>query len=63
MDVLRKLALVCALVISPLALAGQSVDLNTADKATLMNIKGVGESRAEAIIAYREIDETALKEI
>ena len=31
------------------------MNINTADKETLMSaIKGVGEKRAEAIIAYRE---------
>ena len=36
---------------------GQSnglININTADKATLMTIAGVGESKAEKIIAYRE---------
>ncbi len=30
------------------------VNLNTADKSQLMTLSGVGEARAEAIIAYRE---------
>lgn len=42
--------------------AGQAVDaaddgkvnLNTADKAELMTLSGIGESRAEAILAYRQ---------
>lgn len=32
----------------------QKVNINTADADTLMTIPGIGESRAEAIIAYRE---------
>lgn len=34
--------------------AAQPVNINTADRATLMTIKGVGEQRADAIIAYRK---------
>ena len=30
------------------------VNINTADEAGLMTIPGIGESRAQAIIAYRE---------
>lgn len=30
------------------------IDINTAGKEALMTLKGIGESRAEAIIAYRE---------
>ncbi len=39
--------------ISPV-FAADAIDINTADKATLMEIKGVGEKRADAIIAWRE---------
>lgn len=42
------------LLIPTLVLAGDTININTADKETLMAIKGVGEKRAEAIIAYRE---------
>lgn len=35
-------------------LAAEPIDINTADKETLMAVKGVGERRAEAIISYRE---------
>ncbi len=40
----------------PLAgIAAEAVNINTADKETLMNvIKGVGEQKAAAIIEYRE---------
>lgn len=33
---------------------GEKVNINTADEAGLMTIPGIGESRAKAIIAYRE---------
>ena len=32
----------------------RSVNLNTAGKEELMTLSGIGESRADAIIAYRE---------
>ena len=54
MDLLRKFLLVVALSVPALLFAAQTVDINTADKETLMNVKGIGEKRAEAIIAYRE---------
>ena len=39
-----------------LAKTGESVNLNTADAATIVNahIKGIGKKRAEAIVAYRQ---------
>lgn len=53
MDILRKF-LFAFLVSLPLLLAAaQTVNINTADKETLMTVKGVGEKRAEAIIAFR----------
>ena len=36
------------------SLTSQKVNLNTADKSTLMTLSGIGEKRAEDIIAYRE---------
>lgn len=37
------------------AFAAQPVNVNTADAATLAaNLKGVGQNKAEAIVAYRE---------
>jgi competence protein ComEA len=37
------------------AFAAQPVNINTADAATLASaLKGVGQSKAEAIVAYRE---------
>lgn len=50
----RVFALLWLLVSSPFALAGV-VNINTADAQTLAdNIYGVGQSRAQAIIDYRE---------
>jgi competence protein ComEA len=55
MDTVRKFLLLFTLLAAPfLAVAAEQVNINTADKETLMTIKGVGERRAEAIIAYRE---------
>lgn len=46
------LALLCVMVFwASLVLA--AVDLNTADKAALESIKGIGPAKAEAIIKYR----------
>lgn len=38
---------------APTAVAGR-IDLNTADKAALMTLDGIGETLAARIIAYRE---------
>ena len=55
MDIFRKTLLALLIVIPSLLYAGETVNINTADKAALMSgIKGVGEKRAEAIIAWRE---------
>ena len=54
MDMLRKAVLSAVLVLSPLCYAGEAIDLNSADQQTLMSIKGIGEKRAAAIIAYRD---------
>ena len=68
METLRKLVFLTCLMITPLLFAADMVNINTADKATLVEmIKGIGEKKAEAIIAYREqngpfrnVDELAL---
>jgi competence protein ComEA len=55
MDILKKLLLITLLTFSFSLYAGEPVNINTADKAALMSgIKGVGEKRAEAIIAWRD---------
>ncbi len=54
MEIFNKTLLAVCLLI-PTLLFAETVNINTADKETLMtSIKGVGETRAEAIIAYRE---------
>ena len=54
MDTLQKLLLVALLACSLLLTAADPVNINSADKQTLMQIKGIGEKRADAIIAHRE---------
>ena len=54
MEILKRCILAVLLMLPLLTLAGESVNINTADKAALMTLKGIGEKRAEAIIAYRE---------
>ena len=54
MEIFRKALLAVCLLI-PTLLFAETININTADKETLMSaIKGVGEKRAEAIIAYRD---------
>ncbi len=54
MEIIKKTLLAVCLLI-PTLLFAETVNINTADKEALMtSIKGVGETRAEAIIAYRE---------
>lgn len=54
MDILKKLLFVTLLAFSSTLIAAEAVNINTADKAALMSINGVGEKRAEAIIVWRE---------
>jgi competence protein ComEA len=54
MDILRKFLFVVLVSLPVLLAAAQTVNINTADKETLMTVKGVGEKRAEAIIAFRQ---------
>jgi len=37
-----------------IAIGDERININTADAATLQSIHGIGESRAKAIIAYRD---------
>lgn len=54
MDIIKNTVL-SALLLIPALLFAETVNINTADKETLMTaVKGVGEKRAEAIITYRE---------
>ena len=54
MDILRKFVLSLFLILPIISYAGDAVDINTADLETFMSIKGIGEKRAAAIIAYRD---------
>ena len=54
MEIFKKTLLAACLLI-PALLFAEAININTADKDALMSaIRGVGEKRAEAIIAYRE---------
>ena len=54
MEIFKKSLLAICLMI-PTLLFEEVININTADKDALMSaINGVGEKRAEAIIAYRE---------
>lgn len=47
--------LIMLLTLSPLfAIAAEAVNINTADEAGLQQVKGIGPSKARAIIEYRE---------
>ena len=55
METLRKFILITCLLLPSVLFAADTININTADKTTLMEeIKGIGEKKAEAIIAYRE---------
>jgi competence protein ComEA len=54
METIRKLFIAVLLTVSLQGFAAEPVNINSADKAALMAVKGVGEVRAEAIINYRE---------
>lgn len=55
MKMLRNLLLCIFLFTAFPLLANPSVNINTADKDTLVTmLNGIGEKKAEAIIAYRE---------
>ncbi len=54
MHILRKLIVLIFLGMPATILAAGEVDINTADKETLMTLSGVGESFAEKIINYRD---------
>ncbi len=55
MKLLNSLLLTLVLSLPIIGFSADSININTADKETLMSvIKGVGDKKAEAIIAYRE---------
>lgn len=54
METFRRCILAVLLILPSLLFAGEVININTADKETLMSITGIGESRADAIIAYRD---------
>ena len=54
MDTLKTVILAALLSLSLSLSAAQAVNINTASKAELMSVRGIGEKRAEAIIAYRD---------
>ncbi len=54
METIRKLALIVLFALPAISFANELVNINTADKEMLMQINGVGEKRAEAIIEYRK---------
>ena len=54
MDKIRIVLFTLLLCLSCSLYAAGTVNINTADKDTLMTIKGVGEKRADAIIDYRK---------
>ena len=54
MHILHKLIILVFLTMPVTILAGGEVDINTADKETLMSLSGVGEGFAQKIINYRE---------
>lgn len=55
MSYFRKLFFALVLALVPLVALAGPVDINSADAATLSaGLKGVGPSKAEAIVAYRK---------
>ena len=54
MEIIRNILFTLLICFSLPLLAADPVNINTADKESLMNVKGIGEKKAEAIIDYRE---------
>ncbi|MBL1142060.1 MAG: ComEA family DNA-binding protein [Proteobacteria bacterium] len=55
MKLINALVLTLLLALPIIGFSAESININTANKETLMSvIKGVGETKAEAIIAYRK---------
>ncbi len=54
MKLINSIVLTLLLALPIIGFSAEAININTADKETLMTvIKGVGEKKAEAIIAYR----------
>ena len=51
---IKTLILSLFLTLPILSFAGETININTANKETLQTIKGIGEKRADTIIKYRE---------
>jgi len=55
MKIINSIILTLLLALPIIGFSADKININTADKETLMSvIKGVGEKKAEAIIIYRE---------
>ena len=55
MKLITSLLLTLLLTLPVIGFSAESININTADKETLMSvIKGVGEKKADAIITYRK---------
>jgi competence protein ComEA len=55
MKLINSILLTLLLSLPIIGFSAESININTADKETLMSvIKGVGDKKAEAIINYRE---------
>ncbi len=55
MKLINSIILTLLLALPIIGFSAEAININTADKETLMSvIKGVGEMKAEAIIAYRK---------
>ena len=55
MKLINSILLTLLLTLPVIGFSAESININTADKETLMSvIKGVGEKKADAIITYRE---------
>ncbi|HIF50579.1 MAG TPA: ComEA family DNA-binding protein [Thiotrichaceae bacterium] len=54
MKLINTIVLTLLLALPIIGFSAEAININTADKETLMSvIKGVGEKKADAIIAYR----------